>query len=313
MKKRRYNSYTDYIRSIFGGRVQKVVVNAGFTCPNRDGTLGTGGCTFCENRAFNPSYCKPEETITNQIRKGIEFHAARYRRAKKFLIYFQPYSNTYAPLEVLKERYEEALSVPDVVGLVIGTRPDCVDDDKLDYLSDLAKKVYIQIEYGVESANDKTLKRINRKHTFRQSREMIIKTHHKGIRTGAHFIFGLPGESPAEMMQMTEIISSLPVDTVKFHQLQIVKGTKLEEEFRMAPSWYHLFELDEYIRFIVSFAERLHPEIAIERFTGEVPPRFIEGHNWGFLRNNEILKLIDAEFERRDTYQGRLYQSSSPN
>jgi uncharacterized protein len=308
MNTRRYNSYTDYIRDHFGSRVQKVVVNAGFTCPNRDGTFGTGGCTFCENSAFNPSYCIPEESISDQIRKGIEFHAARYRRAKRFLIYFQPFSNTYAPLSVLKKKYEEALTFPGVAGLVIGTRPDCVDDEKLGYLSDLAKSHFIQVEYGVETTDENTLIRINRGHTFFLSKEIITRTQNLGIHTGAHFIFGLPGETPFEIMKMAEIISALPIDSVKFHQLQIVKGTEMEKQFMVDPSRFHLFGLHEYIEFIVSFVEKLNPSISIERFTGEVPPRFIEGHNWGFLRNNEILKLIDAEFERRDTWQGKLYK-----
>ena len=302
---RRYNSYSEYIRKLFGGRVQKVAVDAGFTCPNRDGTLGSGGCTYCDNNAFNPSYCKPEKSIRQQISEGIEFHAKRYRRAQKFLVYFQPYSNTYAPLHILRQKYEEALDFPDIAGLVIGTRPDCMDDEKFDYLAELAKRFYIQVEYGVETTNEATLIKINRGHNFELSRKIIEKTHSKGIHTGAHFIFGLPGETVKEMMDMATTISSLPIDTVKFHQLQIIKGTQLEKEFLADPSGFHLFGRDEYIDFIVSFTEKLNPSIAIERFTGEVPPRFIESHNWGLLRNDEILRLIEKEFDRRNSWQGK--------
>jgi uncharacterized protein len=304
---RRFNSYSEYIKKLFGSRVQKVAVDAGFGCPNRDGTLGFGGCTFCDNKAFNPSYCVPSESITGQIRKGIEFHEARYRRAKKFLVYFQPYSNTYAPLPVLKEKYEEALSFPGVIGLVIGTRPDCVDDEKLRYLSELSEKYYIQVEYGVESTDNDTLNRIHRGHTFELSRKVIEQTHDAGIITGAHFIFGLPGETLTQMRSMAGIISELPVDTIKFHQLQIVKGTVMEKDFHSDPASFHIFGLGDYIDFIVSFTEQLRPGIVIERFTGEVPPRFIEGHNLGLLRYDEVLRLIEKEFERRDSWQGKYY------
>lgn len=304
---KRYYSYTEFIRKFFGGRVQKVAVDAGFTCPNRDGTLGSGGCMYCDNNAFNPSYCNPEKPIRQQVEEGIEFHAKRYRRAARFLVYFQPYSNTYAPLPVLRQKFEEALNLPDVAGLVIGTRPDCMDDEKLGYLSDLSKNHFIQVEYGVETTNESTLARINRGHTFELSRKIIEKTHSSGVHTGAHFIFGLPGETIEDMMKMAREISALPVDTVKFHQLQIVKGTRMEEEFKSDPAGFHLFSLHEYIDFIVSFTEKLNPSIVIERFTGEVPPRFIDSHNWGLLRNDEILRMIEKEFERRDTWQGKLY------
>jgi uncharacterized protein len=304
---RRFNSYSEYIKDLFGGRVQKVAVDAGFTCPNRDGSVGTGGCTYCDNEAFNPSYCRPDESITDQITKGIEFHAARYRRAKKFLVYFQPFSNTFAPLDVLKERFNEALSFPGVAGLVIGTRPDCVDDSKLDWIAGLAERHYIQIEYGVESIYEDTLNRINRGHSFELSNQVIEKTHSMGIRTGAHFILGLPGENTEKMMSMTGIISQLPIDTVKFHQLQIIKGTKLEQEFISHPDQFHVFGLDEYVEFIISFIERLRPSLVIERFTGEVPPRFLVQHHWGLLRNDEILRKIELRLEERDSWQGKFY------
>jgi hypothetical protein len=304
---RRFNSYSEYIKKRFGGRVQKVAVDAGFTCPNRDGTKGTGGCTYCDNQGFNPSYCDPVKPITRQIEEGIEFHAERYRRAKEFLVYFQPYSNTYAPLEVLKLKYEEALSYPGVAGLVIGTRPDCVDDEKLEYLATLAKKWYIQVEYGVETHNNETLKHINRGHDAELAECMIRKTHEYGISTGAHYIFGLPGESLEDMFRTRDVISRLPLDSVKFHQLQIVKGTLMEQEFNENPGAFHLFTLEEYIDFIIRFIEKLNPSIVIERFTSEMPPRFLAGTNMGLVRYDEVLKRIEAELEKRDTRQGRYY------
>ena len=282
-------------------------MDAGFTCPNRDGTLGSGGCMFCDNKAFNPSYCDPLLSLHEQILKGIEFHAIRYRRAQKFLVYFQPFSNTYAPLNLLKKKYEEALSFPDVIGLVIGTRPDCIDDEKLQYLAELSKRYYIQVEYGVETHDDMTLQRIHRGHSSAIAIEAIKKTHDFGITTGAHYILGLPGETEEGMMNMASVISGLPLDTVKFHQLQIIKGTAMEVEFLKSPDDFHRFGIDDYIDFIIRFTERLHPRIVIERFTGEVPPRFIKDHNLGLLRFDEVLRKIEKEFEKRNTRQGKYY------
>jgi radical SAM protein (TIGR01212 family) len=308
---RRFNSYTEYIRRTFGGRVQKVVVNAGFTCPNRDGMKGTGGCTYCDNDAFNPSYCNPEEDLHVQISKGIKFHAVRYRRAEKFLVYFQPYSNTYAPLDTLKRLYERALSYPGVAGIVLGTRPDCMDDEKLRYLQELSGQWFVQVEYGVESCYDKTLRQINRGHLFAESREMIVKTHDAGIRTGAHMIFGLPGETMEEMLAEAEILSELPIDTIKFHQLQIVKGTTMEKEFVANPSEFHQFTMEGYIGFIISFLERLNPSVVVERFSGEVPPRLLNHLSWDLIRYDEVLRLIEKELEKRETWQGKCYRSPS--
>jgi radical SAM protein (TIGR01212 family) len=302
--------------------MQKVVVDAGFTCPNRDGSKGTGGCTYCDNDAFNPSYCSPVEPLHSQIAKGIMFHHVRYRRASKYLVYFQPYSNTYAPLSRLKELYQEALAYPDVAGLVIGTRPDCVDDAKLDYLRELSQKHYIQIEYGVESCYDKTLSRINRQHDFALSTSIIRQTHGLGIKTGAHFIFGLPGESLDDMLACAEKISELPLDSIKFHQLQIVKGTKMEYEFNENPDGFHQFTLIGYVEFIVRFIEQLNPAIVIERFSGEIPPRFMSlepchgmalrhgmalQKGWNLIRYDAVLRLIEKELERQDTWQGKYY------
>ncbi|HAN19416.1 MAG: TIGR01212 family radical SAM protein [Bacteroidetes bacterium GWC2_33_15] len=303
---RRFNSYSEYFKRTLGERVQKVTIDAGFTCPNRDGSKGTGGCTYCNNDAFNPSYCTPEKSIKQQIEEGIEFHINRYRRAKNYLAYFQSYSNTYAPLSKLKTIYNEALNIPGVVGLVIGTRPDCIDDKKLEYFKELSRSHYIIIEYGVESCYNKTLERINRGHTFEQSVETIEKTKQMGIKTGAHFIIGLPGESKEEILNEAKIISSLPLDTIKFHQLQIIKGTAMEKEFNEHPENFTFFELPEYIDFFIQFIERLNPSFVIERFAGEVPPRFLAGPGWGLIRNDQILVKFEKRLEELDTWQGKL-------
>lgn len=304
---KRYNSYSEYFRREFGQRVQKVTLDAGFTCPNRDGSRGTGGCTYCNNDAFNPSYCKPEKSITLQIAEGVEFHKVRYRRAGNYLAYFQAYSNTYAPLPRLKSLYEEALSYPGVLGLVIGTRPDCVDDEKLEYLAELSRKYYIILEYGIESCYNRTLERINRQHTFEESVEAIEKTAALGIKTGAHLIFGLPGESPEEMLEEAALLSRLPLNNIKFHQLQIIRNTAMSLEYLINPDQFRFFTLDEYIDFIIRFIECLDPDIVIERFSGEVPPQMLDHTAWDQIRYDAVLRRIEMELELRDTWQGRLF------
>jgi len=304
---RRYNAYAPYFKKVFGQRVQKISVDAGFTCPNRDGTKAKGGCTYCNNNAFNPSYCDPRKPIEKQVNEGIEFHKVRYRRAENYLVYFQPYSNTYASLDKLKELYEKALSYPEVVGLVIGTRPDCIDREKLKYLSELAKDYYITVEYGLESIYNTTLERINRKHTYEESVEAINLTKEYGLNAGAHFIFGLPGESREIMMDSVKEISSLPLNSIKFHQLQIVEGTAMAKDYTISPSDYDLFSFEDYIDFIIRFTEQLNPEFIIERFAGEVPPRFLSGPGWGLIRNDQINVAIEKELERRDTWQGKFF------
>lgn len=304
----RYNSYIGYFKKTYGERLQKVVVDAGFTCPNRDGLAGTGGCTYCDNAAFHPGYSTAGIPIHEQIDEGIKFHRVRYRKAEKFLAYFQPYSNTYAPLERLREVYEEALSHPLVAGIVIGTRPDCVDEDKLDYLASLAREHVVVIEYGIESVYDRTLQRINRGHSFEDAVRAVEMTAARGLTQGAHFIFGLPGESVEEMLGYAPIINKLPLHSVKFHQLQIVRGTAMEKEFAARPSDFVTFSLDEYLDFIADLLERLRPDLYIERFAGEVPPRFVNSTPWGLLRNTELIRLLEQRLEQRSTFQGRLYK-----
>ena len=304
---RRFNAYSNYFKKVFGERVQKLSIDAGFTCPNRDGSKGRGGCTYCNNDAFNPSYCDPSKSVEQQIREGMEFHAWRYKKPGKFLAYFQPYSNTYASLEELKKIYDQALLFPEIAGLVIGTRPDCIDDEKLEYFSHLAKTHYVIIEYGIESCYNKTLDRIHRGHTFEESMAAIAKTAAAGLKTGAHLIFGLPGESKDQMMAQASILSELPLSNIKFHQLQIIKGTKMEKDYKLNPGDYTFFELEEYISFIVDFIEQLNPEFIIERFAGEVPPRFQAGPGWGMVRNEKIVEMVEAELERRDSFQGKRF------
>lgn len=304
---RRFNAYSNYFKMFFGERVQKLSIDAGFTCPNRDGSKGWGGCTYCDNKAFNPSYCQPSKSVEQQIHEGMEFHAWRYKNPSKYLAYFQPFSNTYAPLAEMKAIYEQALKFPDIAGLVIGTRPDCIDDEKLEYFAGLAKTHYVILEYGIESCYDKTLKRINRGHDFATSREAISKTHAAGLKAGAHIIFGLPGESRETMMAEAKILSALPLSNIKFHQLQIIKGTKMEEEYRKCPEDFHFFELAEYIRFIVDFIEQLNPGFIIERFAGEVPPRYQAGPGWGHVRNEKIVEMVEKELKDRDSFQGKRF------
>jgi radical SAM protein (TIGR01212 family) len=305
---RRFNAYSEYFKRTFGRRVQKISVDAGFTCPNRDGTLAKGGCTYCNNNAFNPSYCDPSKTIEQQVREGIEFHKVRYRRAKDYLVYFQPYSNTYASLDRLKELYEAALAVEGVVGLVIGTRPDCVDKQKLKYLAELSKDYYIMVEYGVESIYNETLKRINRWHSYEKSKEVIGLTASFGLSVGAHFIFGLPGESREMMIDSVKEVSSLPLTTIKFHQLQIVTGTTMALDYKKHSDDYDLFSFEDYVDFIIRYVEQLNPSFIVERFAGEVPPRFLAGPGWGRIRNDQINVAIEKEMKKRNTWQGKGYQ-----
>lgn len=305
---RRFNSYSSYFTREFGSRVQKISIDAGFSCPNRDGKISTGGCTFCRNDAFNPSYCHPEKSIRQQIDEGIEFHQRRYRRAKSYLAYFQAFSNTYKPLDELEKLYREALSVDGVIGLVIGTRPDCINEETLDMLKDL--NATIILEYGVESVYDQTLTRVNRGHDFATAKKAIELTHKYGFHCGGHFIIGLPGETREMMLNAADIISELPLTTVKFHQLQIFKDTKMADEYLANPSDFHLFTLDDYIEFVIDFIERLNPGLVIERFAGEVPPRYLVSKPWLNLRYDQVLSLIEKRLEERNTYQGKKYLSS---
>lgn len=305
---RRFNSYSDYFKLVFGGRAQKISIDAGFTCPNRDGTISTGGCSFCNNNAFNPSYCRPEKSISQQIEEGIDFHRRRYRRAQTYLAYFQPYTNTHKPIHELQKIYGEALSHPLVSGIVVGTRPDCVNEEILNLLGEIKKTHYVMIEYGIESVYDETLKRVNRGHDFATAEKAVRTTAECGIPCGAHFILGLPGETPQMMLDGIDIISKLPLTTIKFHQLQIFKDTPMADDFRNHPSDYHLFDLQSYIDFIVHVIEKLNPRFVIERLAGEVPPRFLVSEPWMSLRYDQVLHLIEDKMEELDTFQGKKFR-----
>ena len=306
---KRYCSYSDFFREKFGARVQKLVVDAGFTCPNRDGSLGYGGCSFCDNRAFHPGYSTPEKSIATQLDEGIEFHRRRYRRSCGYLAYFQPHTNTYAPLERLRSLYSEALSHPEVTGIVIGTRPDCVDSGVLELLKELSKDKFVIVEYGSESCYDRTLRRVNRGHSWQQAVDAVRATAEAGLMQGAHFILGLPGESRDDMLAYADAINSLPLDTVKFHQLQIIRGTAMEAEYERSPEDFVTWTLDEYIDFFIDILERLRPDLYIERFAGEVPPRFVKSTPWGLVRNYDIIARMEKLLEERDSRQGKLYNT----
>lgn len=307
---KRYNSFVGYYKSKYGERLQKLVLDAGFCCPNRDGSISTGGCTYCDNAAFHPGYSTPGKPLLQQIGEGMEFHRVRYRNTRHYLAYFQAYSNTYGPLDKLKRLYEEALSHPDVVGLVIGTRPDCIDEAKLDYIASLHERgKIVTIEYGIESCYDETLRHINRGHDFECARKAVEATASRGIDVGAHFILGLPGETRQMMLDQCRLINELPLTSIKFHQLQFVRGTVMEREFEEHPERFLRLGLDDYLDMVVDILERLRPDLYIERVAGEVPPRFVKETQWGLIRNFQILHLLDAKLEARDTRQGVLYQA----
>lgn len=305
---KRYNTYIGYFREKYGERLQKLVIDAGFTCPNRDGTVGRGGCAYCDNAAFHPGYSTPGKSITQQLDEGIEFHRVRYRNTSHYLAYFQAYSNTYGPIDRLKAVYSEALEHPEVVGIVVGTRPDCIDAEELDYLVSLRDEGHIvQIEYGIESCYDATLEHIGRGHDFDCARRAVEMTAARGLDVGAHFILGLPFETREMLLDQCSLINAMPLHSVKFHQLQIVRGTRMEKEAGEHPERFLQWTLDEYLDLIVDILERLRPDLYIERVAGEVPPRFVNETRWGLIRNFQILHLLDERLERRDTRQGAKF------
>ena len=305
MNEIRYNDLSAYLSAHFPYKVQKISLNAGFTCPNRDGTVGYGGCTYCNNQTFNPAYCKTEKTVTEQLEEGKQFFARKYPEMK-FLAYFQAYTNTYAELEELKRKYEEALQVKDVVGIVIGTRPDCMPDTLLDYLEELNQRTFLIVEYGVESTDNDTLKRINRGHTFEVAEEAIRMTAARGIRVGAHIILGLPGESKEQLIKQAGVLSALPLTTLKLHQLQLIKGTRMAHEFEMQPEDFHLYSADEYIDLVIDYVEHLRPDIVLERFVSQSPKDLLIAPDWG-LKNHEFTDKVKKRMRERDAWQGKKY------
>lgn len=300
-----YNDLGDFLRKVFPYKVQKISINAGFTCPNRDGSKGWGGCTYCNNQTFSPEYCHTEKSVTEQLEEGIRFFSRKYPEMK-YLAYFQAYTNTYDELSSLKAKYEEALSYPGVVGLIVGTRPDCMPDDLLDYFTDLSKEKFVMIEYGLESTLDKTLLRINRGHTYGESETAIRRTAERGIYTGAHLILGLPGESREEIMHHADRLSALPVTTLKLHQLQLIRNTRMAKEYAEHPEEFHLYTADEYIDLVIDFIEKLNPSIVVERFVSQSPKELLIAPDWG-LKNFEFTAKVNKRIAERNARQGRLF------
>lgn len=303
MKALPYNDFGAWLRSHFPYKVQKISVDAGFTCPNRDGRIGRGGCTFCDNNTFNPSYCNKNSSIREQLETGKKFFARKYPEMK-YLAYFQAYTNTYAPLDTLKRMYEEALGTENVVGIVIGTRPDCVNKELLDYLGSLSQQVFVSVEYGIESTNDTTLKNINRGHSFDCARRAISETAARGITVGGHIILGLPGEDTQESLRQASIISQTELDILKIHQLQIIRGTRLEREYSEHP--FHLYTPEEYIGLLTEYIRRLRPNIVLDRFTSQSPADMLVAPRWG-LKNHEFADRLANHMRAVGAYQGQLY------
>ena len=305
-QQKRYNEFSSFLNRIFSVKVQKISVNAGFSCPNRDGTKGWGGCTYCNNQTFSPEYCHTEKSVTEQLNEGICFFSRKYPDMK-YLAYFQAYTNTYDAIENLKTKYEEALAFPGVVGLIIGTRPDCMPDELLDYLDQLSRRKFVLIEYGLESTLDKTLKRINRGHSYQESVEAVHKTAARGIYVGAHLILGLPGESREEILDHAFRISELPLNTLKLHQLQLIRNTRMAHEYLENSADFHLYTVDEYIDLVVDFVERLNPRFVVERFVSQSPKELLIAPDWG-LKNYEFTVKVDKRFVERNSWQGKIFE-----
>jgi len=296
------NDYGSWVRRRFPFKVQKISVDAGFSCPNRDGRVGTGGCIFCDNRTFNPSYCNPEQSITQQLEEGKRFFARKYKDMK-YIAYFQAYSNTYAPLETLRRRYEEALAVDNIVGIAIGTRPDTVDEAILDYLAELNRQTFVCVEYGIESTNDETLRLVNRGHDFACSRQAAQMTAERGISVGGHVIIGLPGEDEEESTRQAKQISGLPLNLLKIHQMQIIKGTKLAQQFAEKP--FKLYSSNEYIRLVAEYLRYIREDIVIERVVSQSPKELLVAPDWG-LKNYQFTNLLLNYMKEKGIRQGDL-------
>ncbi len=300
-----YNDFSTFLKRYFPYKVQKISLNAGFTCPNRDGSKGYGGCTYCNNQTFNPEYCRTEKSVTQQLEEGKVFFAKKYPEMK-YLAYFQAYTNTYAGLEDLKRKYEEALAVDEVVGLVIGTRPDCMPDSLLHYLEELNRHTFLLVEYGIESTLDRTLRRINRGHDFGTTVDAVERTAACGILTGGHVILGLPGETHADIVGQALAVSRLPLTTLKMHQLQLIKGTRMALEYEQHPEDFHLFDVDEYISLVIDYVEHLRPDLVLERFVSQSPKELLVAPDWG-LKNYEFNHRIQKRMKELGAYQGKKY------
>ena len=301
---RRYNSFGSHMRGRYGSTVYKVNVDAGFTCPNRDGSLGVSGCIYCNNDSFRPNSCKPTVSVREQIRNGIA-HIRRRYKSEKFLVYFQPYTNTYAPVDELEALYLQALEEPSVIGLAIGTRPDAIDQKKIEMIESLTSDAFILIEYGLQSIYDRSLRYINRGHDYPAFLNAIHLTKNRGIEIGAHLIAGFPTETRDEMLAMADEISLLGINFLKIHQLQVVRETPLEAIYKEKP--FHTFGYEEYIDFVVDFIERLSPEIVLQRLFATAPDNILVAPHWGKNRQ-KILRDIERKLELKDTCQGKKYK-----
>jgi len=303
---KRYNDFSTHFLNLFNERVQKVSVDAGFTCPNRDGSKGVGGCTYCNNKTFKPTYCNLKNSVQKQIEEGILFFGKKYS-SMKFLAYFQAYSNTYAPLGILTQLYEDALQNPKIIGLVVATRPDCLNDEILDYFQKLSETCYVMVELGIESCENETLQKINRGHTFEESALAIEKLSQRGLHSCAHLILGLPGEDRDTILRQAQVISRLPVENIKLHQLQIHAGTQMAIEYEKDSSNFHHYTVEEFIELVIDYIELLRPSIIIERFVSESPAKLLIAPNWG-IKNYEFVAKVEKRLKERDTWQGRLWE-----
>jgi uncharacterized protein len=301
----RYHAYNFHLKQKFGARVQKVSIDAGFTCPNVDGKVAIGGCTFCDNRSFSPSRRVPRQAILDQIDDGIRRLKIRYR-CNQFMAYFQPATNTYAPVEKLRPLYEAAISHPQVVGLAIGTRPDCVPDDVLDLLSEIAERSYLSVELGMQTIHDRSLDWMNRGHHHDAMIDAMERARNRGFEICAHIMLGLPGETHDDMLATAREVAGLEVDAVKIHNLYAVKRTPLADQ--VASGEVKLMERDEYLQVLVDFLELLPPTCLVERISGEAPPDYFIGPQW-CLDKPALRQAFLAEMERRDTWQGKKYGS----
>jgi radical SAM protein (TIGR01212 family) len=295
-----YNDFSTWLRRQLGCKVQKISIDAGFSCPNRDGTLATGGCVFCDNKAFSPAYCRGNKSVKRQVEDGISFFKKKYKDMK-YLAYFQAFTNTYAPVEHLKSLYEEALSVEDVVGIVIGTRPDCVSDDILNYLEQLNRQTFMIVEYGIESTDNKILKRINRGHTYECSVRAIERTKERDILVGGHVILGLPGMTEEDCIREVERLNNTQLDILKLHQLQVVKDTRLAEEYLEKP--FKVFNIDEYIRLVATLIKHIRPDMILDRFISQSPAEMLIAPKWG-IKNYEFANALDNYLAKNNIYQG---------
>ena len=300
-----YNDFPTFLKRYFPFKVQKISLHAGFTCPNRDGTRGYGGCTYCNNQTFSPEYCHTEKSVRMQLEEGKTFFAHKYPEMK-YLAYFQAYTNTYGELEDLIRKYEEALDVEGVVGLVIGTRPDCMPPALLDYLTELNRRTFLLVEYGIESTLDRTLLRINRGHTWQTTIDAITRISAQGILTGGHVILGLPGETRADILSQAKDISSLPLTTLKLHQLQLIRGTRMAHEYETSPADFHLFhDVNEYIDLVIDYLQRLRPDLVLERFVSQSPRELLIAPDWG-LKNYEFNHRLQKRMKGLGAYQGKM-------